>query len=192
MTSSNLARGECLLVELVRLSTEADTVYRNLVLPSWADPKLNHFTATLYGYMMSAFARIDLASMLWRGTSGSDSKRMVDFMCAFLQPNRVANALAANMWRHKLMHTASPQVVTDRRTGHVYRWLLHWGDEHLPREQHFRLQSNGVLDLSLFALLDDLAIAFHRYVSLLGADVPLQQQYDRSVQKVEASYFQSY
>ena len=144
------------------------------------------WTDTLYGYMMGVFARIDVYSSHWSGSSRPSSKRMVSFMCAYWSIDRRTASLAVHFWRHKLMHTAAPRQLRSATTGTMHRWLLHWGDEHLPREQHFKLQSDDkVLSLSLFGLIDDLRILLAQYNSELAIQSDLQTKYDAVARELE-------
>ena len=171
-------RGSQFLAELDRLSIEVDIVYRTLVLPGWLGP--NHgMPDTLYGYMMGTFSRIDLLSAYWRGTFQEQSERMVSFMTEHMNTQRQANSLAVQFWRHKLMHTSAPRELQDTVSGLTYRWLLHWGDEHLPREQHFEFQSGGAsLNLSLIGLIDNTKQAASSYLAQLKRLPQLAQNYD--------------
>jgi len=182
--------GTELVAEFDRLYAEADLVHRTIVLPGWLGPQ-HGLPDTLYGYMMGVFARIDLISAHWRGTFDNQSERMVSFMSAYIQPDRVANALAVQVWRHKLMHTSSPRILRDSRTGTEYRWLLHWGDPHLPRGQHFKLQSGNptVLNLSLFGLVDDARRATVKYLEDVSLSSDLEAKYHKVSQEIESYQF---
>jgi hypothetical protein len=160
-----MVRGSQFMTELDRLSIEVDMVYRKLVLPGW-NSATHGMPDTLYGYMMGTFARIDLLSAYWRGTFNDQSDRMVSFMTEYMATERHANSLAVQFWRHKLMHTSAPRELKDSTSPITYRWLLHWGDEHLPREQHFKLQPGGEnLNLSLIGLLQNIKLAASIYFS---------------------------
>ncbi len=185
-------RGDFLLDELTRLTFEAQTVYRELVLPGWGGPR-HGMPDTLFGYVAGAFARTDLASALWKGSGSNDSRRMVDFLTHFASVGRREASVAVNIWRHKLVHTSAPRVVHDRTTGQDLHWLLHWGDEHLPRSDHFRFQSNDVvLNLSLFGLLETLRTALVAYVEALRRDATLQTRYDATLSRIEHSHYKAY
>lgn len=58
------------------------------------------------------------------------------------------------------MHTGMPSIVTDTKSGISYRWLLHWGSDHLPKVSHMTLQQLGakekVLNFGASFLIDDL------------------------------------
>jgi hypothetical protein len=180
-----MKRGERLLPELERLAAEVETVYRSLVLEGWTGPQ-HGLPDTLYGYMMGAFARVDLYSAHWQGSSASQSKRMVSFMSTYMHADRFANSIAVHFWRHKLMHTASPRPLRNTKTGTTHLWLLHWGDEHLPRDQHFKFQAGDkVLNLSLVGFVADLRIALGKYLGELAVQSDLQIKYDAAAKDLE-------
>lgn len=169
-----------LLAPLDAHTQEAERIFTNLVLPTWGTA-LHGFPHTLYGFMMATFARIDLLSAYWRGDAASkgQTERMIDFMDAFIHQDREANAVAVQMWRHKLMHTAEPRYLRDDRTGRHYRWLLHWS-HHLPREQHFRFTDttdSRILNIALLYLIEDVKRGAEAYVKQLAADSELQRRY---------------
>lgn len=184
-----MQKGAHIIQELDRLGGEAEVVYRALVLPGWLGP--NHgMPDTLYGYMMGVFARIDLMSAYWRGTFKDQSVRMVSFMTIYMQPDRTANSVAVQTWRHKLMHTAAPRELRDPQGGLPYRWLLHWGDDHLPRDHHFQFQpGNHNLNLSLFALIENARSAASAYIAALNASSPLSANYDAVDQELDSYEF---
>lgn len=177
----DIARAEKeLLAPLDALAQEAERIFADLVLPTWSTA-LHGFPHTLYGLMMVTFARLDLLSAYWRGDAGSKGQtdRMIDFMDAFIQPDREANAVAVQMWRHKLMHTGEPRYLHDSRTGRHYRWLLHWS-HHLPRDQHFKFADSAdsrILNLALLYLIQDVKRGAEAYVRQLAADSENQRRY---------------
>lgn len=184
-----MQKGAHILQELDRLGGEAEVVYRTLVLPGWLGPK-HGMPDTLYGYMMGVFARIDLMSAYWRGTFRDQSVRMVSFMTTYIQPDRTANSVAVQTWRHKLMHTAAPRELRDPHGGPPYRWLLHWGDDHLPRDHHFQFQpGNHNLNLSLFALIENSRYAASAYIADLNASSQLSANYDAVDRELESYEF---
>jgi hypothetical protein len=175
--------------DIHRLSHEADLIYRHFVLPGWGGPD-HGMVSTLYGYMMSAFSQIDLLSALWQGSERSQgqSQRMIAFMTKYMIPTYEINSLAVQIWRHKLMHTGSPRQLVDSKTGRTFRWLLHWGDEHLPRDQHFKLQSaEPILNISLFGLLENLEHAVTKFFDELSHDSTLRDNF-LAVEKAISSY----
>ena len=179
-------RGEALLEEVNRLKAEARSVYETVVLPGWGGAQ-HGLPDTLYGYLMGLFAKIDLASGYWAGKDSDQSARMVDFMTKYMNQDRRVNSILVQVWRHKLMHTAAPRALVDSSRNLTYRWLLHWGDEHLPREQHMNFQANGeIFNLSLFWLIDDLERAFRGYVADLVLDPSLQGRFDRFEKKLSS------
>lgn len=184
-----MQKGAHIVQELERLAGEAEMVYRTLVLPGWLGPR-HGMPDTLYGYMMGVFARLDLMSAYWRGTFKDQSTRMVSFMTAYVQPDRIANSVSVQVWRHKLMHTAAPRELKDPNGGAPYRWLLHWGDDHLPRNQHFQFQpGNNNLNLSLFALIENTRSAGFAYLAGLSASSQLSANYDVVAGELESYEF---
>lgn len=171
-------RADHFLPELERLAAEVNVVYDVVVRPGWMGQQ-HGMPDTLFGYIMCVFARIDLYSAHWRGTFGAQSDRMVSFLCEYAHPDRLANSIAVQIWRHKLMHTSAPRPLSDHTTGTTHLWLLQWGDEHLPREHHFKFQGgNNVLSLSLAGLLADFRAAIPKYVGDLTTQADLQTNYD--------------
>ena len=173
-----------------RIEGEVEKIYSTFVLPHWGD-ELHGFTETLYGYMMSVVARIDLLSAYWKGNTATrgQTRRMVEFMDTYVSQNHEANSVAVKTWRHLLMHTSRPRQVRDERTGKVYRWLPHWG-EHLPPDQHYTFTEtidSKTLNLGLIYLIGDLKKGIEKYLVDLSVEPLLQSNYDR-VQLELAAY----
>lgn len=184
-----MTRGDQLIPEIDRLAGEVALVYKELVLPGWNGAQ-HGLTNTLFGYMMCTFSRIDLISAYWRGTFDKQTEGMVSFMERYMNPDRRANSLAVQVWRHKLMHTSSPREIRDQKKDLTYRWLLHWGDDHLPREQHFKFQPGGlVLNMSLSGLIDDTRTATEKYQAELAGNSVLERNYDIVDKKLDADVF---
>lgn len=178
-----------IIQELDRLCGEAETVYQTLVLPGWLGPK-HGMPDTLFGYMMGVFARVDLVSAYWHGTFNNQSRRMVSFMTTYMQSDPIANSVAVQIWRHKLMHTAAPRELIDTQGGAPFRWLLHWGDDHLPRGQHFHFQDgNHNLNLSLFALIENTRCAAAAYIANMRNSTQLTVNYDAVERELESYEF---
>lgn len=146
-----------------QLRTESSLVYADLVKPTFGTGG-HHFFMTLYGYVMAAFSMIDLHSQLWlddpgRGTNKAirQTRRMTSYMDRFFPGSTVAHTVAVQLWRHTLMHTTRPRRLVDRASGREFHYLLHWSSEQLPKEQHFQLESGEKINISLDALLADIA-----------------------------------
>lgn len=176
--------------DLELFSREAVLVFEELVLPRW-NTELHGLTNTLYGYLARAYGFIDLASRLWRGTiNGSgQTARMLAFMKSYLGASHEVANVSIQLWRHTLVHTtrASPLVI--ERTGARYRWLLHWGAPHLPREQHFVITTFGndrKLGTGLLYLLDDLRRAWGQYATDLDEQPTLQDKFSSVRAQLEA------
>lgn len=171
-------RGSYLLSEIDRLAQEVEVVKHRLVLPGWLGPQ-HGLPDALYGYIMGLFARVDLMSAYWHGSFANQSVRMVDFLSRFMQGDRTINSILVQVWRHKLMHTSSPRAIRDQQAGKTYRWLLHWGDEHLPRELHLTFQPNGEnLNMSLTGLIHGVREATSEYLIELNTSQALMAKYD--------------
>jgi hypothetical protein len=139
-----------------QLISESGAVYRTLVKPTF-DAGGHHYYMTLWAYVMSAFARVDLYSRLTLGERPrQQTTRMLDFLNEYLPREELAHRLAVQLWRHALMHTARPRQLRDTKSGREYYYLLHWGAEQLPREQHYTIQQGKNLALGLDFLLEDL------------------------------------
>ena len=151
-------------------------------MPGWGGPQ-HGFPETLYGYMMAVFAKIDLLSAFWRGDEKRLTERMSQFLDLYFPGTHTAHSLAVQVWRHKLMHTASPRILFGRDPGNkrTYRWLLHWRD-HLPREQHWWLLETTtgecILNLALLYLVADIRAAAMQYLREMKTSVDLQRRHD--------------
>ncbi len=168
------------LKQIDALKDEAEAVYLSLVLPHWGK-ELHGFPQTLYGYMMGVFSLIDLLSAYWRGSTSSEgqTKRMTDFMNEYISPCQEANRVAIQIWRHKLMHTAQPRILPEKKSGKKYRWLLHWR-EHLPRDQHYTFaetHDSKILNIGLMYLIEDLKKGASKYKGAMHLSAELQKNY---------------
>ena len=177
------------------LEREVKTVYSTLVLPYWGSD-LHGFPQTLYGYMMTVFARIDLLSAYWKGNAASRDQtiRMIDFMDKYISHDHEANSVAVQMWRHKLMHTSEPRYLLNERTGKFYGWLLHWW-EHLPLEQHYTFAETSdsrILNLGLVYLIEDLKAGVAKYLVDLSASPSLQSNVKRVQEEITTYKFRVY
>ena len=167
-----------LLAQLRDLRQEVEVVYAALVLPHWGDTELHGFPRTLYGYVMSSFSFVDLLSHYRYPGERQQTNRMRKFLSAYTGARPDAAAVAVQMWRHTLMHTANPQPVLEKGTGKVYGWLLHWR-EHLPRDQHMRFQQPGrevVLTVGLSYFWAELGWGAERLFEEAGCTPRLRDQ----------------
>ena len=148
-------------LELLR--SEIGIVVRQVVAPSWGSNEHgHHFPRTLYGYLMNAFAFVDLLSQ-YDNDDREQTRRMVAFMERRMGAGREAASVEVQMWRHTLMHAANPRPLPrgaqSRGGGGNYLWLLHWGEPWLPRAQHMTVSDLGpdrVLNLGLVEFVEDL------------------------------------
>lgn len=127
--------------------------------------------------MIYCFARIDLFSAYWEGSRSDQTRRMVDFMTNYMQFEKEACWVAVQMWRHQLMHTGEPRYLRDESRGITYTWLLQWW-EHLPADQHFRLDS-GKIDIGLVYLIRNLKTALGKFLHDISGDLQLQMNLEK-------------
>jgi hypothetical protein len=182
-----------ILTKLNAFEREVQEVYKTLVLPHWGG-ELHGFPCTLYGYMMTCFAHIDLLSAYWKGNDNSQTGRMIAFMGEYISPNREANSVAVQVWRHKLMHTSEPRFLTNRTTGKVYKWLLHWR-EHLPIDQHYTFQETSdmkSLNIGLMYLIGDIKKGAEKYLTDLAASRQLQKNYEKFQNALDSYNLKNY
>jgi hypothetical protein len=84
-------------------------------------------------------------------------------MADYMEATAEAAAVAVQMWRHTLMHTANPRPLIDTQSGKAYQWLLHWGAAHLSKDHHLHFQPGAqVLNVGLSYLLDDVTAACNK------------------------------
>jgi hypothetical protein len=125
---------------LERLKWQTEDVVNLLVRPTWGTEK-HGYDRLLYGVVMSTMALGDRLSF-YRWPDSHQSKRLVALF-RDLGADAEAATVTVQMWRHTLMHTGDPITLTNPETGKKYGWLLHWGEEHLPREHHLTLTSQA-------------------------------------------------
>lgn len=160
------------IADIGALEREVKLVYHELVLPRWGDPVWHGLPRTLYGYMMLTLSTVDLLSVFRHGLQ-DQTARMRSFLAGNMSYATLEAAVAVQLWRHTLMHTGSPSVVTERGTGERFRWLLHWGADHLPRDQHMHLvtgDGSRILGVGLEYLVQDLEVAARQLFSQAERD----------------------
>jgi hypothetical protein len=145
------------------LQEEVRVFIGQVVAPTWNSPRrAHHSPRTLYGYLMNAFAFVDLLSQ-YDNNDRDQTRRMVTFVETRMDASREAASVAVQMWRHTLMHAANPRPLPRRASANSpvgnYLWLLHWGEPWLPRAQHMTVIDNGndrVLNFGLADFVSDL------------------------------------
>lgn len=144
------------LAQMADLEDEIAIVYRELVEPRW-DIDTRRFARTLYAYVIATFSFVDLLSA-YRYGEPKQTERMRRFLTHYLGADRDVAVVAVKLWRHTLVHTANPQILTDKASQLRHRWLLHWATQ-LPREHHMTITSTGpndsVLNAALFYFVAD-------------------------------------
>jgi len=158
-------------------------MYEDVVLPRW-DLEPHHFASTLYGYVMACFAFVDLLSKPWQPSTRDQTLRMTYFMDRHIGQRGLAHEIAIQMWRHALMHTGGPQRFVETNSQTTYLWLLHWGREHLPPDQHMTFSELGggerILNMTLFYLLEDLIRGGESLFSEAEQDADLGRRIERT------------
>lgn len=185
-----MARGDELLKDLLELQMEVLQIYTTQI-GSGLNGILNNFPHTLYGYITATFSHIDLISSYTSGTRNvSINTRIVNFLVKYMGVDENTSRILIEIFRHNIVHTSSPRPSTNRTTGVTYRWLLHWSDDQLPREQLFRIQQREpIINLSLTGLLDVTISGLRRYLDDLNQSPELQNKYDAIEAQLRANEF---
>lgn len=80
--------------------------------------------------VMYCFATLDYFSSHWEGWNQrapkgrTQTNRMALFEERYLLYGRKESQIAIHLWRHKLMHTAEPRLLRDKKTGEEYSWSI--------------------------------------------------------------------
>lgn len=167
MTQNGLfEQAKYLMDELLELEKEV-----RLVLPYtktlWATSR-RHFPYTTYGFTMCLFSKLDLFSQYWFPTETDQTKKMVSFLGEYLNYSEKESEIAVQLWRHKLMHTSEPRILTEAITGKRYGWLL---QHELDVEKHWRFQGNAdprILSVGVLNLASDLRSGLKRAIECLS------------------------
>jgi hypothetical protein len=136
---------------LARLQWQTQDVIELLVKPTWGGEK-HGYDRLLYGTVLSTMALADrLSFYMWPDAEKQTHRLRALF--SKMSENPEAVAIAVQTWRHTLVHVGDPVTFRDETTGRRYTWLLHWGEEHLPRAEHLTFaDSNGVRVLAFGAM----------------------------------------
>ena len=174
--------------QLIRFGKEARLVVEELVVPGWSGP-LHGMSNVLYGCVMRCFSFIDLFSKYEAGGGrGSQTRRMIGFLVQRVGVAEQEADAAVRIWRHKLMHTAAPRPLLVRGTGQRIEWLLQWGPDHLPRNQHFRFHEHGdrrILAIGLEFLIEDVLRVFRLYRQDLEKDQTLRARFRDAQEEIK-------
>ena len=190
---------EDLLQKLNDFENEESLVYRELVKKGWdSSENWQKLPKVLYGCMMWCFSFIDLLSSCWMGDASDDTKkqpeRMIEFIKKYMDKPHFESSVAVQIWRNKLMHTSEPRQLHHEKTGKVYGWLLHWGDE-LPRNQHFTFsewRKSVNLNLSLSYLVSDLKEGLKKYLDELERNPDMQEKYLTAQEQLDSYELKNY
>lgn len=151
---------------LDRLMRQTQDVVNLLVRPAWGSEK-HGYDRLLYGVVMSTMALADRLSF-YRAPTTHQTDRLRALLLE-MGADAEAAAVTVQMWRHTLIHTGDPMPITNSATGTTYQWLLHWGEEHLPREQHLTFANAQGVRVLAFGALHALADLHQAAARLLTA-----------------------
>lgn len=152
---------------LDRLLWQTQDVVDLLVRPTWGTEK-HGYDRLLYGVVMNTMALADRVSFYREPNERRQTKRL-RALFREMGAGAEAAAVTVQMWRHSLMHTGDPMPFVDKATGTTYRWLLHWGEEHLPREQHLTFADGPGFKVLAFGALHTVADLRHTTERMLLA-----------------------
>ena len=154
---------------LKSLLWQARDVHDDLVVPRWGTEK-HGYDRILYGLVMNIMAIVDRLSK-YAHPAKAQTKRMRRTL-EEMGAGELEAKVAVQLWRHTLMHTGSPSVVTV--DGRKYLWLLQWSEQYLPRDQHLKLQAQGdprALNFSAITAVEDLlAIACSHFAEWVASE----------------------
>ncbi len=183
-----------ILSDISRLKLEVKYVFTNVVVPNINSETLQGFPDTLYGFVMRVMSHVDLLSQYWDLTpdnkkqKGHQTARMINFMDKYFDARREQNSTLVHVWRHQLMHTAEPRIISDAATGIKYNWLLTWGDESFV-VHHYEINTSRpnekILQIGLIYLIDQLEIAATNYINDLRSSVDLQNNFKKVEQDLQ-------
>ncbi len=151
---------------LDRLLWQTHDVVDLLVRPSWGTTK-HGYDRLLYGVVMNTMALADRLSF-YRAPATHQTVRL-RALFSEMGADPEAAAVTVQMWRHSLVHTGDPLPFTDTGTGVKYLWLLHWGEEHLPREEHLTFSHGPEVRTLAFGALHAAADLYESAERLLAA-----------------------
>jgi hypothetical protein len=164
---------------LMLLATEMHASHERIVLVEWGSrTPLHGMGRTAYGYVMNCLALVDLLSQYRTGSTKGQTDRMVAFLVDYFGYEERVSRVVVTLWRHTLMHTGKPRELLGT-SGTRYRYLLQWGPEHLPRDQHMRFQASAqsrILNIGVLFLAEDLQEAADKYFDEVDASPHLQRR----------------
>jgi hypothetical protein len=122
-----------------------ESLRRDLARAFWPINEPGAPPAAIFPAVMYCFSMVDYFSSFWEGWNDMKNKpagrdqnnRMTDFLCNYLLYPKKEAFLAISVWRHKLMHTSEPRIVTSTATTpDKFVWMA---GANLP-QAHMRLQ----------------------------------------------------
>ena len=151
---------------------EVSDAERLLVVPSLERPG-HHYHITLYAYTMVAFSFVDLWSLLYRGERRprDQTPRMVEMLELYLPRGEGAHRHAVQLFRHTLMHTSRPRVLTDKSGKASFPFLFHWRSAFLPRAQHYLVGPDGKFTFGLEYFIEDMDVMLEGLLRDAAAEI---------------------
>ena len=183
-----------MLKEAELLKAEAGAVHAELksLWDTDKDPDRRHFPFTSTGLTMCAFGVIDRWATFWFPNERDRTKRMVTLLGQYLYPShpKAALEIAVQLWRHKAVHNAKLEVITERATGKKYRWWFHYegSDEHQFKLRDPDADGVACIGLALRCFLQDLCAGLQRAVR----DLEAAPATDSRIQKWEDTRKETY
>lgn len=151
--------------------------------------------------VMYSFAIVDYFSSFWAGWNDtrkrpssdkrSQTKRMADLLEKYLLYPQKESQLAVTIWRHKLVHTSEPRVLTDKDGKTRYGWSISDKDE-----RHWELiEAEGtlVLHIGVFNLINDLRAGIMGpmgYFAELRGSATLQDLCEKAMKELSEGTFE--
>lgn len=161
-----------LCVEVENALDEVAYLISNVIDPTWGDEKYHGFHNVLYGLIMRYFALVDVCSVYEHG-GDNQTARMENFLHEKVGYELLTCRIAVKLWRHTLMHQASPSVIFDGSKNIEFYWLLHWDEEKLGSLKHMTFHDSGnrrILNVALERWLSDLRYTLTKLIPSLSKE----------------------
>ena len=154
---------------------QAHDVFSQLVMPNWGTAK-HGYDRILYGVVMNIMAIVDRLSSYIHPTTSKQTDRMRLTVQA-LGAGELEARIVIQLWRHTLMHTGTPMsIIVD---GRPYSYLLHWGEPHLPTNEHLKLvpqHAPQVLNFGAIPAAENLlALASSHFAEWMASDMKIAE-----------------
>jgi hypothetical protein len=117
---------------------------------------------------------------------------MIDFLEKYLKYRRKESAVAIQLWRHKLMHTAEPRNLKDSTSNETYGWFLYGGTMGFSKDRHWAFAKDGnevILSIAIPYLVADLrdgVFGSDMYFDELCKSPDLQDKFEKFQNELES------